>query len=311
MNPDTDINDAMVEPDYQIDEIDGDSSPSVDEFLMELEAKEKDLHITAEFGFEITESDVDETVPEIIQQELSVTGNSGEPIAHAQATAKSAEPSSAQATGLKTRVFELQKEVQSLNQQLTALRMERNDVQAKSDRRLKDFESYKYRMDRERRGSVIAQVGNVVTQLLPVLDNLDRALESVKDVSENKRNEMQQFFDGIALVNQQINEVLSGMGVQPIATVGETFDPHFHEAVATEESTELAPNTISGEMLRGYRIGNLVIRHSMVKVTTATIPVRSDRKDAINVQETPPEDNTPKEFDMLPAEPPADAQQAP
>ena len=59
------------------------------------------------------------------------------------------------------------------------------------------------------------------------------------------------------------------MGVQPIATVGETFDPNFHEAVADRGSDDLPANTISAEMLRGYRIGNRVIRHSMVKVTTA------------------------------------------
>jgi molecular chaperone GrpE len=67
------------------------------------------------------------------------------------------------------------------------------------------------------------------------------------------------------------------MGVQPIDTVGETFDPNFHEAVAVEESTETPPNTIVAEMLRGYRIGNRVIRHSMVKVTTAPPSVKKGR----------------------------------
>ena len=155
----------------------------------------------------------------------------------------------------------------SLREKLSGLRSERNDIQEKSDRRLKDFESYKYRMDRERRGSFINQIGTIAKQLLPVLDNLDRALNSIKDVPEKKRGEFKQFFDGIALVHQQINEVFSGMGVQPITTVGETFDPNFHEAVSTEENSDLPPNSIAAEMLRGYRIGNLVIRHSMVRVT--------------------------------------------
>lgn len=298
MNPETEIQDAaLVDPEDGIQEIDGDSSPSVDEFLMELEAKEKDLHITAEFGFEITDSDVDDAkVPDFIQQDLTVTGNSGEPIAGAQ-------PSK-----LKTRIFELEKEVSSLTNKLTALRMERNDVQEKSDRRLKDFESFKYRMDRERRGSVIAQVGNIVTQLLPVLDNLDRALDSIKDVPDTKRDEFKQFFDGIALVNLQINEVLGAMGVQPIATVGETFDPHFHEAVATDESTDLPPNTISGEMLRGYRIGNLVIRHSMVRVTAAPFTPKSKDNEKQEVQESTALDPAPEMTGLLPEQPPADEQ---
>jgi hypothetical protein len=58
------------------------------------------------------------------------------------------------------------------------------------------------------------------------------------------------------------------MGVEPIATLGQEFDPNFHEAVAAVEAPDTPPNTILEEMLRGYRIGNRVIRHSMVKVTT-------------------------------------------
>ncbi len=300
MNPESEIKEPeIMEPDDGIEEIDGDSSPSVDEFLMELEAKEKDLHITADYQIEIADSDFDETgIPEFVQQELTVTNNSGEPIAKASSN------------GMKTRVFELEKEIASLNNKLTALRIERNDVQEKSDRRLKDFESYKYRMDRERRGSVISQIGNLATQLLPVLDNLDRALDSVKDIPEKKRAEFNQFFDGIALVNQQINDVLSGMGVQPISTVGETFDPNFHEAVATDNESDLPPNTVSAEMLRGYCIGNLVIRHSMVRVTAAPIPPKSKIAETEEVQDDPAADTTPKQFDILPAEPPTDAEEA-
>lgn len=56
------------------------------------------------------------------------------------------------------------------------------------------------------------------------------------------------------------------MGVQPIATVGEMFNPHFHEAVATEKTNDFPPNTITGEFLRGYRLGDKLIRAAMVKV---------------------------------------------
>jgi len=70
------------------------------------------------------------------------------------------------------------------------------------------------------------------------------------------------------LVNQQLNEVLAEMGVQPIASVGEPFDPHFHEAVATEISGDYPPNTVTGELLRGYRVGDRIIRAAMVRVST-------------------------------------------
>ena len=83
-------------------------------------------------------------------------------------------------------------------------------------------------MDRERRGSFIDQIGNLAAQMLPVLDNLNRALDSAAESDpEKKSDEFQQFFDGIVFVNQQINEVFAGMGVPPIATVGETVRPEF------------------------------------------------------------------------------------
>ena len=278
-----------MEPDGTA-EIDGDSFGSVDDFLRELEAKEKDLHITSDLEIEIEDSDIDGApVPAFVQEELKAAAK----------PSTSSPNAAAQTSRMKTRIFELEKEVQSLQSNLSVLRMERNDVQEKSDRRLKDFESYKYRMDRERRGSFINQIGTIAKQLLPVLDNLDRALDSIKDVPEKKRGEFKQFFDGIALVHQQINEVFSGMGVQPITTVGETFDPNFHEAVSTEENSDLPPNSIAAEMLRGYRIGNLVIRHSMVRVTPMQ---KTASKNVEEKSETPLPDSTDIPTDETPAD---------
>lgn len=244
-------------PDESLEEIDVSATSSVDDFIKELEAKERDLHITADMTIEVSVSEYDPR---------NVTGFIPPDLPAAVPDYKEA-ATNGQPQGLKTRVFELQNEVDSLQARMASLRMERNDVQEKSDRRLKDFENYKYRMDRERRGAFIDQISNLAKQMLPVLDNLDRALGSLDKTKSEKGAEFQQFVDGIALVNQQVNEVFSEMGVQPIATVGETFDPNFHEAVATEERDDLPGNTVSEEMLRGYRIGNRVIRHSMVRVT--------------------------------------------
>ena len=262
MNP----KEQIPKPEESLDELDMDEIASVDDFIKELEAKEKDLHITPDMTIEIEDSDFDPgDISEFIQHEapLVVTNTAG-----------SVENS--QQPGLKTRVFELQNEIDTLQTRLTSLRAERNEVQEKSDRRLKDFENYKYRMDRERRGSFIDQITNLASQMLPVLDNLDRALVSIENSKIEKTAEFQQFYEGIVLVNQQVTEVFFGMGVQPIDTVGETFDPNFHEAVAVEERGDIVVNTILEEMLRGYRIGNRVIRHSMVKVTTAPPKARTD-----------------------------------
>jgi len=245
-------------PDETLEELDMDSTSSVDDFIKELEAKEKDLHITADMTIEISESEYDPR---------NISGFVPLDTAPVQPGLRSSAPAGIQVPGLKTRVFELEKEVETLQNRVASLRAERNDVQDKSDRRLKDFENYKYRMDRERRGAFIDQISNLASQMLPVLDNLDRALGSLEKMNGEKSVEFQQFYDGIALVNQQVNEVFSEMGVQPIATVGEAFDPNFHEAVATEERDDMPGKTGSEGMLRGYRIGNRVIRHSMVRVT--------------------------------------------
>jgi molecular chaperone GrpE len=102
------------------------------------------------------------------------------------------------------------------------------------------------------------------------LDNLNRAIDFAAESKEEKTTEFQHFFDGIVLVNQQLNEIFAGMGVVPITSIGERFDPHFHEAVATDDSSDFPQNTVTAELLRGYRLGNRVIRHSMVKVAAAS-----------------------------------------
>lgn len=250
-----DPKDQIPMPADSLDELDMDTSTSVEDFIRELEAKEKDLHITADLSIEIADSDVDMNPAQaFIEQDLGLR----------PASAANGSPAT------KARNFELENELSSLKLKVMELRNERNEIQEKSDRRLKDFENFKYRMDRERRGSFIDQIANLAAQMLPVLDNLNRALDSVPDDAEKKSPEFQQLYDGIVLVNQQLNEVFAGMGVTSIPTAGEEFDPNFHEAVATEERDDMPSNMIADELLRGYRIGNKVIRHSMVKVTTST-----------------------------------------
>ena len=261
-------------PDDSLEMIDADDTASVDDFIRELEAKEKDLMITADLRIEVEDSDVqDIDLPEFIQSELA-----------ASMTPRSAAPSQA-APATKARNFELENEISALKVRVLELKNERNDIQEKSDRRLKDFENFKYRMDRERRGAFIDQIANLASQMLPVLDNLDRALVSADHIEGPKSPEFQQFFDGIVLVNQQVNDVFAHMGVQPIATVGEPFDPNFHEAVATEVRDDVPNNSICQEMLRGYRIGNKVVRHSMVKVVVSPQPPAAPTQPALSQPE--------------------------
>jgi len=275
----------IPKPEESLEELDMDTTGSVDDFIKQLEEKEKDLHITADLTIEIEQSEYDPRNAPAFMPEAPAAA----PTATQQAS-----------VGAKTRIYELEQEVESLKKRLSGLREERNEVQEKSDRRLKDFENYKYRMDRERRGAFIDQISNLAVKMLPVLDNLERAIGSVSELKGKKSDEFQQFYDGIGLVHHQVNEIFSDMGVQPIATIGETFDPNFHEAVAIEENSTEPPNTITGEMLRGYRIGNRVIRHSMVKVTAGAAPVKKEAAPETSQAPIPaPQDALPEPADSF------------
>lgn len=101
---------------------------------------------------------------------------------------------------------------------------------------------------------------NVVRELLPVIDNFQRSLKHVpKDLESND------YVKGVQGIVKQFEDVLAKMGVQRIKTVGEVFDPRFHEAVSMEEG-EGSVETIVEEVQPGYLLNNEVVRHAMVKV---------------------------------------------
>jgi molecular chaperone GrpE len=101
---------------------------------------------------------------------------------------------------------------------------------------------------------------NVVRELLPVIDNFERALKHVP-----KELEGNDYIKGVQAVVKQFEKTLADMGVQRIKTAGEPFDPKFHEAVSMEEG-DGTQEIVSEELQSGYAIGDEVIRHAMVKV---------------------------------------------
>jgi molecular chaperone GrpE len=113
-------------------------------------------------------------------------------------------------------------------------------------------------------------------ELLPVIDNLGRAIECAPQSEGDGQKDFKQFFDGIVLVSQQLNSVLAGLGVEPIPAIGEHFDPYFHEAVSIEETNEFPPNVVTSELLRGYKLGDKIVRAAMVRVSTAAKNVVPD-----------------------------------
>ena len=230
------------------------NAAALDDFLQELAAKEKDLNISSGAVFEIDENDlIDDSIPEFLKRELAPA---------AEITETNIEQSA-----VSTPVFE-NPEVARMRDQIAQLEAENRDTKVYLQRQQKDFENFRRRTDRERGDTFHNQLATLATQLLPVLDNMNRALDVATDMADGKKQDFQQFFNGIMLVNQQLNETLAEMGVEPIISVGKPFDPELHEAVAAEQQPDATPNTVTAELLRGYRLGDRVIRPAMVKVAS-------------------------------------------
>jgi molecular chaperone GrpE len=134
-------------------------------------------------------------------------------------------------------------------------------------RRQADFENYRKRMERERSETFNRVVADIAAKLLPVLDNLKRALETEASVEASESDEFRHFLSGVDLIYKQLNGVLDALGVKPILAEGEQFNPHLHEAVVTEASDDFEPDTVMQEIVRGFRLGDKLIRPALVKVS--------------------------------------------
>lgn len=123
-----------------------------------------------------------------------------------------------------------------------------------------DFSNYRRRIDDEREG--MAQFTNtlLISKLLSVLDDFDRALETVPPDTHDG------WVDGIRLVERKLRGLLEAEGVTEIEALGQPFDPNLHEAVVHEETTEHPDNHVIGELQRGYRLRDRVLRPALVRV---------------------------------------------
>ena len=136
---------------------------------------------------------------------------------------------------------------------------EYDELDDRYKRILAEFENFKKRSGKEREGLYNSILSDVVEVILPVLDNLENAAKVETKDEEYKK--------GVELVLKQFRDVLSSKGIEEIKTVGETFDPELHEAVSSIQDENLGVQEIAREYRKGYKIGNRVIRHSMVVVS--------------------------------------------
>jgi len=245
-------------------------SESVDDFIRQLEEKEKDLHITLDGTVIEIEAGFDDGNPSVFFADQAprpepVKQVIPEPIV-ASPEPEESESSDDELAELAERVDDLEEFNAALKENVRRLEAERAEILENSLRRNRDFETYKTRNERDRSDHLRDQTVALVERLLPGLDNLRRALDSAEKLVHERSSEFAHFYEGIQMVNEQFIVALKEMGIESIPAKGDEFDPHLHEAVATVETEELANNIVCEELLRGFRLGDRIIRHSLVKV---------------------------------------------
>ena len=135
------------------------------------------------------------------------------------------------------------------------------ELESKNDLLLRtaaEFDNFKKRTEREKLTVAEFAKAGLIKQLLPILDNIDRAALSEKGSED--------YIKGIEMIVKQFEGAAANLGIEEIAKVGDTFNPELHEAVMHIEDESVAENTITQVLQKGYKIGSTVIRPAMVQV---------------------------------------------
>ena len=128
-------------------------------------------------------------------------------------------------------------------------------------RTLAEYENFRKRSEKEKAQMFELGAKSIIEQLLPVVDNFERALEHIPE--EEKENS---FAKGVEGIYKQIQKMFSDCDIQAIEAVGQKFDPALHNAVMTEEEGDAEEDTVTADLQKGYTYRGNVVRHSMVKV---------------------------------------------
>ena len=145
--------------------------------------------------------------------------------------------------------------------ELTLANEKIKDWEDKYKRLLAEFDNFRKRSEKESAMMIDIGASMILTKVLPVVDNFERAINSVpEDLKENS------FVDGVDKIYKQMLKIFEDLGVKPIEAVGKPFDANLHNAVMTDENAEGEVDTVVEELQKGYMYKDQVLRHSMVKV---------------------------------------------
>jgi len=149
-------------------------------------------------------------------------------------------------------------------QESNALQQERDDLYDRLLRKTAEFDNFRKRVDRDRKEMIEWAAADVLTDLIAIADDFDRALAAPAPP------EAQSFKAGLELIQRQLAELLKKRGVTTVDALGADFDPHLHQAVAYEEVAGAREGEVVGILAKGYKLGERLLRPAMVKVAKAS-----------------------------------------
>lgn len=160
---------------------------------------------------------------------------------------------------------------ESLQTQVETTKVQLEEMSIQYKRLAADFENFRKRTQKEKEELDVQVKCSTIIELLPVIDNFDRARSQIKPANDGEMN----IHKSYQTVYKQMVDSLKRLGVSPMRPEGQEFDPNLHEAVMREATAEHPEGTVTEELVRGYTLGERVLRHAMVKVATAPEPEES------------------------------------
>jgi molecular chaperone GrpE len=157
---------------------------------------------------------------------------------------------------------------EQLEAELTALRSENESLRSQSLRIAADFDNFRKRQSREQQDQRLQITCSTLTEILPVVDNFERARQQLEPQHEEAQG-LHRSYQGLY---KQLVDVFKQLGVSPMRVEGEPFDPSLHEAVMREPSDEHPEDVVIAELQRGYHLDGRVLRHALVKVSMGPGP---------------------------------------
>jgi molecular chaperone GrpE len=205
----------------------------------------------------------------MVAAEAEAAAASGRYTSEEEATASAESPTESAGEDdveqLKQQLANSKQENEALKGEINNLKSQLEDTKTQYARLAADFENFRKRTQKEKEDQDLQVKCATIKELLPVVDNFERARAHIKPQNDGEMN-IHKSYQG---VYKQLVDCLKEIGVTPMRPEGQEFDPNYHEAMMQEPSNEYPEGTVIEEFMRGYMLGDRILRHAMVKVAAA------------------------------------------